>query len=140
MSDCLIVRRGGGSVPYIPGQIEFGSGQQIPITQPGQYTLRGIIEQLAVADVRGATFIRATDFDLTHESGQDGDGVIVDFTNGELDGVTFEGFSFNLCFDGSLILNVNASIKFKNCQFFGSDDMSMLSSYTNIYFESCSFG
>lgn len=128
----------GGSGPYIPGQVEFGSGPTINVSN-GQYTLSAIMQIYGYDDIRGATIWNADHQSFIFpESGNTA--FFQNLTNGELDGVTFLNWSFGAGIASVLLKNVNAKIKFSGCVFEMGNPVSLTEhSFVDIVMDNCQF-
>ena len=122
---------------YEPGQVEFGSGPTIAVSN-GQYTLSAIMRVYGYDDIRGATIANADHQSaIFPESGNTA--FFENLTNGELDGVTFENWNFG-AWAPVLLKNVNAKIKFKNCIFEMGQSFSMIEhSFVDLVLDNCAF-
>lgn len=121
---------------YEPGQVEFGSGPTIAVSN-GEYTLSAIMRVYGYDDIRGATIVNADSRSgIFPESGNTA--FFENLTNGELDGVTFENWHFEALIAPVLLKNVNAKIKFKNCIFEMGLSFSMIEhSFVGLVLDSC---
>ena len=121
---------------YEPGQVEFGSGPTIPVSN-GQYTLSTIMQAYGYDDIRGATIINADHQSaIFPESGNTA--FFENLTNGELDGVTFVNWHFGAGIALALLKNVNAKIKFQDCNFEMGQSFSMIEhSFVGFVLENC---
>lgn len=122
---------------YEPGQVRFKTGPNITVSD-GQYTLSTLMQAYGYNDIRGATINFGSNSEIVPEPGNTA--FFENLTNGELDGVTFANCHFGGWNARMLLKNVNAKIKFENCNFEMGQPISMIEhSFVDLVLENCIF-